>query len=110
MLPALVDPSISGDFNPRHLPLLSEVQDLAAQSSSVHVHVAQSRPLADARRGFGFDSEGRVDAELLAQLLDVADAEFYVCGPNVRPGDWYSLCCLESEPVCPPDSAETSGT
>ena len=64
-----------------HHPMANEVRDLAAGRSGAHVHVAYSRPRPEDRAGVEYDSEGRVDGELLAGLAGDAGAHYLLCGP-----------------------------
>jgi ferredoxin-NADP reductase/MOSC domain-containing protein YiiM len=59
----------------------AEARDLLAALPHVRTHVAYSRPGPDDVAGRDFDSAGRLDASLLAELDPPRDAEAYVCGP-----------------------------
>ena len=64
-----------------HHPLSSEVRALASDRPNVDVHVAYSRPRSEDVIGSDYDSEGRVDGALLANLVENADAHYFLCGP-----------------------------
>jgi ferredoxin-NADP reductase/predicted pyridoxine 5'-phosphate oxidase superfamily flavin-nucleotide-binding protein len=65
-----------------HHPLRREIEDLAARSPKVELHVAYSRPRPeDLAAADGFQSSGRVDSALLEKLVPELDADFYLCGP-----------------------------
>ncbi len=89
MLHTLAEPSesrrtlfVHGARDGAHHPLAGEVRDLAADNPRIDVHVAYSRSDASDRAGVDYDSEGRVDGALLAELVPDLDAEFYLCGPT----------------------------
>jgi hypothetical protein len=58
------------------------MRDLAAQHPALRVHVRYSHPTAGDSVGVTHDSEGRIDIDLLTQLLPLGDYEFYLCGPS----------------------------
>jgi len=60
-----------------HHPFADAVRGLAAASPGTTVHVAYTQPRPD---DVGYDSVGRIDEALLGQL-QVADADYYLCGP-----------------------------
>lgn len=64
-----------------HHPLAREVRELAARRAGIGVHVAYSRPRAEDEFGLDYDSIGRVDGALLADLIQTNDAHFFICGP-----------------------------
>ena len=72
---------IHGARDGDHHPLSEEVRALAGGHPRVHAHVVYSRPRDRDVRGTHFDSQGRVNAELIARLVPDLDAEFYLCGP-----------------------------
>ncbi|MEM7412388.1 MAG: pyridoxamine 5'-phosphate oxidase family protein [Myxococcota bacterium] len=61
-----------------HHPLADEVRDVAARAIGIRVHTAYSRPRPE---DTAHDSVGRVDAALLARLVDRPDAHYFLCGP-----------------------------
>jgi ferredoxin-NADP reductase len=74
---------VHGARDGRHHALAGEVQELAASSEAVKVHVSYSRPQPEDRLGEDYDAVGRVDGALLASLLPDLDTSFYLCGPVV---------------------------
>jgi ferredoxin-NADP reductase len=58
------------------------VRELASAHESVTAHIRLSRPREDDRLGETYDSEGRVDVDLLKSVLPLDDYEFYLCGPG----------------------------
>ena len=58
------------------------VHKLAEKFSCVTTHFRYSDPNDTDIKGKNFDSEGRVDIELIKTLLPLDDYEFYVCGPT----------------------------
>ena len=73
---------IHGTRDGAHHPLAEEVRDLVKGRDNLHAHVAYSRPRQADAEGIGFDSRGRIDAELIARLTPKLDADFYLCGPT----------------------------
>ncbi len=73
---------IHGARDGAHHLLAEEVRDLVAGRDNVHAHVAYSRPREADVQGVDFDSRGRVNAELIAELVPDLDASFYLCGPT----------------------------
>lgn len=59
-----------------------EVLDLADLHARLRVHFRYTRPTRLDRERELFDSEGNIDAALVASLVDTTDAEFYLCGPK----------------------------
>lgn len=72
---------VHGARDGKHHPLAQEVLELASARSGIGVHVAYSQPTGDDELANGFDSCGRVDGALLAQLVDNIDAHYFICGP-----------------------------
>ena len=67
--------------NSQHHPLKQETQDLAQQGSNVTVHRCYSEPAASDRPGEDYNTKGRLNLEVLQQLLPDNDCEFYFTGP-----------------------------
>ena len=65
-----------------HHPLAREVRELAASRAGARVHVAYSRPRPEDEAGTDYDSEGRVDGALLANLIEDVEAHYFLCGPT----------------------------
>ncbi|CAN5502413.1 2Fe-2S iron-sulfur cluster-binding protein [soil metagenome] len=54
----------------------------SAGRPNAHVHVAYSRPNDDEEAGKDYDHKGRVDIELLKNVLPSNNFDFYTCGPG----------------------------
>ena len=65
-----------------HHPLASEARKLAADHPNVKLHFAYSKPEPSDRLGEDFDSDGRVDGDLLAGFVENRDAHYFLCGPT----------------------------
>lgn len=65
---------------PRHA-FADEVEALAATRGDIKLHVAYSRPGRGDVSGRDYDSAGRLDADLVARLVPLAEADLYLCGP-----------------------------
>ena len=50
-------------------------------------HVSFSKPRRGDTVGRDYDREGRVDAQLLEDLLPTPDADYYLCGPTAFMAD-----------------------
>jgi len=55
--------------------------DPAPIRSGVRVHVARSRPRPEDKVGTDYDSQGRVDGALLAEIVGDTNAHYFLCGP-----------------------------
>jgi hypothetical protein len=73
---------VHGARDGAHHPLAGEVRDLVANRPGVRVHVAYSRPRPADQAGSDYDSVGRVNGALLADLVDHPDAHYLLCGPT----------------------------
>jgi ferredoxin-NADP reductase/MOSC domain-containing protein YiiM len=73
---------VHGARNGREHAFGAHVRRLAAEHDNVRVHVRYSRPDAEDVAGRDYDSQGRVDVELLKSLLPGRDFDFYLCGPT----------------------------
>jgi len=65
-----------------HHPLANEVRNLVADRPNIDVHVAYSRPRPEDKVGQDYDTEGRVNGSLLADLVQNVDAHYFLCGPT----------------------------
>ena len=72
---------IHGTRNGSEHAMGDHVRRMARENDNVNVHIRYSAPAADDLEGQDYDSSGRVDIELLKQLLPFDDYEFYLCGP-----------------------------
>jgi ferredoxin-NADP reductase/ferredoxin len=70
-----------GARNSAEHPFAAEVRALLSGLSNAKSHFRYSRPSDVDRIGRDFDSLGRLDAALVAQLGINTDSEFYLCGP-----------------------------
>ena len=72
---------IHGARNGREHAFGGDIHELAAKYESLAAYVCYSRPDEDDRLGERYDSEGRIDVELLKRILPFDDYDFYLCGP-----------------------------
>ncbi|MES0811270.1 pyridoxamine 5'-phosphate oxidase family protein [Roseibium sp. SCPC15] len=72
---------VHGARDGNHHPFRDEIKKLADNRSNIELLTLYSRPLASDIQGRDFDEEGRVSAELISQLVDRADAHYFICGP-----------------------------
>jgi ferredoxin-NADP reductase/predicted pyridoxine 5'-phosphate oxidase superfamily flavin-nucleotide-binding protein len=72
---------VHGARDAQHHSLREEVRGVANAHANVELHVRYSRPGVSDVKGLDYDSSGRLDAELLEELLPGLDADFYLCGP-----------------------------
>ena len=54
----------------------------AREHSSLQTRIFYEVVTEDDMHGVHYDEEGRMDTELLARLPELADADYYVCGPR----------------------------
>jgi ferredoxin-NADP reductase len=73
---------VHGARDGTHHPLADEARELAENHASINLHVAYSRPRTEDLPGVHFDSEGRVTAALLSDLVQDVDAHYFLCGPT----------------------------
>ena len=73
---------IHGARNGKEQAFGGYVRKLATEHESVTAHVRLSRPGKGDRLGETYDSEGRVNVDLLKSVLPLDDYEFYLCGPG----------------------------
>ena len=71
---------IHGARDSQHHSLAREVQQLC-DAGTCQRHISYSSPLPGDRRGVDYQRIGRVDAELLTDLLPLPDVDIYLCGP-----------------------------
>jgi len=64
-----------------HHPLGAELRRAVEALPGGRMHVRYSRPRESDLEGRDYDDHGRVDAELLARMTSLKDAELYLCGP-----------------------------
>jgi len=57
-----------------------ELEKLAAENDSIHLHVCYSKPSEKDVKGRDYHHEGRVGIELLKELLPSNNFEYYLCG------------------------------
>ena len=90
---------VHGARDGQHHPMAQEVRELAAKRPEITVHVAYSRPATEDEVGSDYDSQGRVNGALLSQLINNADAHYFLCGPVSFMGEVQAD--LESRGVSP---------
>ena len=57
------------------------VRRIAEKRDNVNIHICYSQPNENDIEGVEFDSQGRVNIDLLKQLLPFDNFDFYLCGP-----------------------------
>ena len=72
---------IHGARNGREHAMGALVRQLTETHDYVHSHVRYSTPAPEDTAGRDYDDEGRVDIELLKDLLPDRAFDFYLCGP-----------------------------
>ena len=73
---------VHGARNGRELAMGNHVRHAAAENDNVIAHIRFSRPGPEDVEGRDYDSAGRVDVDLLSQILPGKDADIYFCGPT----------------------------
>jgi nitric oxide dioxygenase len=68
--------------NSRHHAFAEEARRIAAECPNIHRHFRYDEPLANDLGGRHCDSTGRIDEQLLSELLPSIETEFYFCGPK----------------------------
>ena len=58
----------------------AELERLAAENENIHLHVCYSKPGEQDVKGRDYHHEGRVNIELLKELLPSNNFEYYLCG------------------------------
>jgi len=64
-----------------HHPLAGEVRALAEKKPGIRLHTAYSNPRPEDMLGRDYDSEGRIDGALLADITKSSEAHYLLCGP-----------------------------
>ena len=72
---------LHGARNGREHAFAAEARELLASLPNGHAHICYSRPDPNDLLGRDFDSEGRLNAPLLAELELPLEAAAYLCGP-----------------------------
>lgn len=72
---------LHGARSGRDQAFAAHVRHKAAHHGNLKAHIALSAPGPEDRLGETYDSEGRIDADLLARLLPTTDIDAYLCGP-----------------------------
>ena len=62
--------------------LKDELCQVIDQHENFQLHTVYSSPNKDDRRGFDYDSEGRISLNMLREVLGTNDYHFYICGPE----------------------------
>ena len=58
------------------------IETIAREHPNVHLHVAYSKPDADAVVGRDYHHEGRVSVELFKKVLPSNNFDYFICGPG----------------------------
>jgi ferredoxin-NADP reductase len=72
---------VHGARNGREHAMGGHVGQMAADNENIHWHIRYSSPDSTDVEGGNYHSRGRVDVDLLKQILPFDDYEFYLCGP-----------------------------
>lgn len=73
---------VHGARNSRAQAFGKYIKTLKGEHPAMSVHVRYSSPGAEDQIGVTHDSMGRIDIDLLRQLLPSGDHDFYLCGPS----------------------------
>lgn len=73
---------LHGARNGREHAFGDHVRRLARENANVTAHIRYSRPGPEDLEGRDYDAEGRLDIDVLKELLPFDDYEFYLCGPT----------------------------
>jgi hypothetical protein len=73
---------IHGTQNSRVQAFGKYIRELAARHPALKVHICYSHPTSNDKIGVTYDSEGRINIDLLTRLLPLGDYDFYLCGPS----------------------------
>jgi nitric oxide dioxygenase len=68
--------------NSRHHAFAHEARKIAADCPNIRLHFRYDEPLANDLGCRHCDSTGRIDGQLLSELLPSIETEFYFCGPK----------------------------
>lgn len=71
-----------GVRNSQELVMAPQLRQLAAQHPQFHLQLCFSNPLPGDQPGQDFQHHGRVDIQLLRQLLPLKPFHYYICGPG----------------------------
>ena len=72
---------IHGARNGGEHAFAERLRNLGLKHDNLSLCVAYSQPASDDRLGVSHSAEGRIDVELLKDLLPLDDYDFYLCGP-----------------------------
>lgn len=73
---------IHGVRDSDHHPLAQEVSELAAGHDHINANFVYSQPKPEDKPGVDYHAVGRINSEMIRDLLPGLDAEFYLCGPT----------------------------
>ena len=71
-----------GARNGREHPFAKEARELLGKLVHSHSHVCYSSPDPEDRPNVNFDTSGRLDMRLLANLRLPTNGDYYICGPS----------------------------
>jgi ferredoxin len=72
---------VHGTRNGIHHAMCRHMRRAAAQNDNITVHIRYSQPRPEDVKGRDYDSIGHVNVDLLKELLQNKDMDFYLCGP-----------------------------
>ncbi len=73
---------IHGTRNGKEHALGENIRTIAKENENVRAHIRYSKPLPEDVKGLDYDDEGRIDLDLLKELLPNKEIDFYICGPT----------------------------
>ena len=71
-----------GARNGREHPFAEEARELLGKLVHSHSHICYSSPDSEDRPNVNFDTSGRLDMRLLANLRLPTNGDYYICGPS----------------------------
>jgi len=72
---------IHGARDSAHHAFAKEARGLAAGRKNIQLHLSYSRPEPGDRLGVDFNNAGRVNGQLVTQIVNALDAHYMLCGP-----------------------------
>ncbi|MAM87835.1 MAG: ferredoxin [unclassified Hahellaceae] len=73
---------VHGARNGHHHAFAGEARALAERNNNVRFCAVYSQPCDSDNQGEDYDHQGRIDIDLLKDLIPALDADFYLCGPG----------------------------
>lgn len=73
---------IHGARDSAHHVFAKEARSLGARRGNVQLHFSYSKPRANDTMGIDFDSVGRINGQLVTQMVTSPEAHYMLCGPT----------------------------